>query len=253
MDPRLPLTRRRFFRLGLTALALPVASACRTAATRPQAGRGGARLTARPGSPTRSIGPGTHPLPAEVGGACTLYVPPGYDPAAPAPLLVMHHGAGPSRGMMHELFPLADEHGMLLLVPYSLGRTWDLVLGGMGPDVRVLDAALGHVFDRCAVDPRRIAVAGFSDGGSYALSLGLTNGDLFAGAVGFSPGFLAPPERVGKPRVFVSHGTRDEILPIDRTGRAVARQLRAWEYDLTYREFDGPHAMVREIVSEAMR
>jgi predicted esterase len=30
-----------------------------------------------------------------------------------------------------------------------------------------------------AIDPARVAIGGFSDGATYALSLGLINGDLF--------------------------------------------------------------------------
>jgi phospholipase/carboxylesterase len=35
-----------------------------------------------------------------------------------------------------------------------------------------------------------VALGGFSDGASYALSLDLTNGDLFASLIAFSPGFI---------------------------------------------------------------
>src|SRR3712207_7974813 len=51
--------------------------------------------------------------------------------------------------------------------------------------------------------------AGFSDGASYALSLGIPNGDLFTHLVAFSPGFAAPDGQRGHPRVFVGHGVDD--------------------------------------------
>ena len=50
---------------------------------------------------------------------------------------------------------------------------------------------------RYAVDPSRVAVGGFSDGASYALSLGLTNGDLFTHVLAFSPGFRRRERRAG--------------------------------------------------------
>jgi hypothetical protein len=34
------------------------------------------------------------------------------------------------------------------------------------------------------IDPARLAFAGFSDGGSYALSLGVTNGDVASHVIG---------------------------------------------------------------------
>jgi phospholipase/carboxylesterase len=41
---------------------------------------------------------------------------------------------------------------------------------------------------------------------------------VFSSAIAFSPGFVAVAvaEPVGRPRVFVSHGTQDRVLPIDR-------------------------------------
>ena len=68
-----------------------------------------------------------------------------------------------------------------------------------------------------------VTVCGFSDGASYALSIGLANGDLFGHVLAWSPGFVAPPEFVGRPRVFVSHGTDDRVLPIDRCSRGSCR------------------------------
>ena len=102
-----------------------------------------------------------------------------------------------------------------------------------------------------AVDPGRVAVGGFSDGASYALSLGITNGDLFGHILAFSPGFTAPAAQVSSPRIFVSHGTRDEVLPIDRCSRRIVPQLERAGYEVQYREFEGGHVVPPEIRSEA--
>jgi predicted esterase len=85
-----------------------------------------------------------------------------------------------------------------------------------------------------AIDPARVAIGGFSDGASYALSLGLTNGDLFSHVLAFSPGFMAPAGQEGSPRIFVSHGTRDAVLPIDRCSRRIVPTLRRAGYDVAY-------------------
>ena len=87
------------------------------------------------------------------------------------------------------------------------------------------------------------AIGGFSDGATYALSLGLINGDLFRRIVAFSPGFVATGEHRGRPDVFVSHGERDDVLPIARTSRRITRDLTASGYAVTYREFDGGHTV----------
>ena len=70
------------------------------------------------------------------------------------------------------------------------------------------------------------AVSGFSDGASYALSLGVANGDLFDSVIAFSPGVLAPRVSKGRPRFFVSRGTEDQVLPIGRTSRRLVPELR---------------------------
>ncbi|MFN2533068.1 MAG: alpha/beta hydrolase, partial [Pyrinomonadaceae bacterium] len=56
----------------------------------------------------------------------------------------------------------------------------------------------------------------------------------------------------GKPRFFISHGTRDHILPIDSCGRRVAVELQSRGYDVTFREFDGDHEIPPDIAREAM-
>jgi phospholipase/carboxylesterase len=56
--------------------------------------------------------------------------------------------------------------------------------------------------------------------------LGINNGDLFTHVLAFSPGFVAPAAWVGMPRIFVSHGTRDEVLPIDFCSRKIVPMLK---------------------------
>ena len=210
------------------------------------------RLTARPGKPTglepklglQRIGRESEAL---------LYVPPEYRHDDPRPLVVTLHGAGGSARHGLDLFlPLAEEGGLIILAPKSFGGTWDVILGGYGPDVASIDEALKQTFARYAVDGRRVAIGGFSDGASYALSLGLTNGDLFTAVLAFSPGFVASGQRRGSPSVFVSHGSEDRVLPIDVTSRRVVPSLRSAGYEVRYREFDGPHTVPPDIAREAV-
>ena len=182
-----------------------------------------------------------------------LYVPPGHDATGKTPLALTLHGAGgDARSGLSHLIGLADEFGLVLLAPESRGRTWDVLAGGFGPDVGFIDRALEQTFDRLNVDAGRLAITGFSDGASYALSLGLTNGDLFTHAIAFSPGFAAPADRRGKPPVFVSHGKRDRVLPIERCSRRIVPQLEREGYEVSYREFDGPHTVPGEVARGAL-
>lgn len=94
-----------------------------------------------------------------------------------------------------------------------------------------------------ARDRSRVALAGFSDGASYALSLGIPNGNLFHCIIAFSPGCFRFPSRMGSPRIFVSHGTGDTVLPIAHCSRVLVPQLRRKGYAVQYNEFAGPHVV----------
>ncbi len=196
----------------------------------------------------RSLG-----LAAPARGDHLLYVPTGYRAGHPAPMVVLLHGAGgDARATLDLLRPLADASGLILLIPTSRRYTWDVIVGGYGPDVEVINGGLEEVFSSYGVDPARLAVGGFSDGASYALSLGITNGDLFSHVLAFSPGFMAPAAQVGSPRIFVSHGTGDEVLRIERCSRTIVPRLEGAGYDVTYREFEGGHTVPPEIALEAI-
>lgn len=206
-------------------------------------GRLRTRVAGAPAGPAPA--PGVHPLHAVGLGDHLLVVPAGT--SGPAPLLVFFHGAGGSADQSVRLAgDAAAAAGVLLLAPTSTGATWDLLGGGLGPDVARLDAALAHVFR--THDVRRVALGGFSDGASYALSLGLANGDLAEAVLALSPGFLAPPAQVGRPRVWVSHGTSDAVLPVERCGRRVVGLLGDAGYRVHYEEHVGGHATPPELV-----
>ena len=183
-----------------------------------------------------------------------LYVPAGYRAEDPAPLVLLLHGAGEdARDGLAQLRGQADEAGLILHALSSRGPTWDSILsrGRYGSDITAIDRVLDHAFSSCAVDPARVGVGGYSDGASYALSLGLANGDLFSDVLAFSPGFLAPTGQTGSPRIFVSHGTRDRWLPIDSCSRRIVPQLERAGYEVRYREFEGGHVVPPGIAREA--
>lgn len=207
------------------------------------------RLSSRPGRPRHAPAPaGVHALDGLPGTA--LVVPP--QVRDEVPLLVFFHGAGGSaQDTLHRVQEQVSAAGALLLAPTSAASTWDLLTDGLGRDVAALDVALEQVFAGYQVGP--VAFGGFSDGGSYALSLGLAHGDLAQAVLAFSPGFAAPPEQVGAPRVWISHGRTDTVLPVARCGRRVAGVLRDGGYEVAYEEFDGGHVMPPHLLAAALR
>jgi phospholipase/carboxylesterase len=182
-----------------------------------------------------------------------VYVPAGYRADRPAALVLWLHGAGGNaQHGISLLQPLADGANLILVAPDSRGSTWDVIMSDYGPDVTYIEQALSQAFSRYVVDPERVAVGGFSDGASYALSLGMTNGELFTHVIAFSPGFMAPTRQQGKPKIYDSHGTRDEVLPVDRCSRRIVPQLQRLGYEVKYQEFDGPHTVPPDIAQEAV-
>ncbi|MDQ4143917.1 MAG: alpha/beta hydrolase-fold protein [Actinomycetota bacterium] len=212
------------------------------------------RLGARPArNPRGKIRTGIQPL--DVGESLDgfLFVPESYSPARPAPLAVTLHGAGgDAHKGIESLLAFAEGAGLILVAPKSRSQTWDVIVGGFGPDVEFIDRALEKVFQTYAVDEQNLAIQGFSDGASYALTLGLTNGDLFSHILALSPGFTAEEERHGKPPIFISHGIGDRILPIDQTSRRIVPRLEQDGYDVTFVEFDGGHEKKPAIVEQAI-
>lgn len=214
------------------------------------------RLHARPGAPVAAAptSAGTRRLDLGEGRAALVYVPEGLPPDRPSPMAVMLHGAGgTAEDGLNLLRPFADDTGLLLLAPASRGTTWDLLTEGYGPDVALIDEALAQVFERHEVDAAHLGIGGFSDGASYALSLGARNGTLFSHVMAFSPGFWAPGAIEGSPAFFVTHGTDDPVLPIDATSRRVVPRLERAGYQVRYHEFPGGHVVPGDLAAEGVQ
>jgi phospholipase/carboxylesterase len=246
------VSRRRFGTVAGGALvSLTFGHACRVKSESSQGNDG--RLSARPRGNSVTSAAGARALGLDRRRDAIVQVP-ANAPRAPLPLLVLLHGAGGSgEGVLQRLGAAAAGAGIAVLAPDSRGSTWDGVRDGFGRDVTFMDRALERVFDTVSVDAARIAVGGFSDGATYALSLGLINGDLFRRVVAFSPGFVVAGMPHGRPRFFISHGRADTILPIDACSRAIVRILSARGYDVTFREFAGGHQVPDDIAREGMQ
>lgn len=211
------------------------------------------------------VGPGL----LDLGSGAYAFVPERVTADRPAPLLVLMHGAGgTSDGMLRHFRSEARTHGIVLLSVQSRDNTWDLMMAGrprIGSAARIpasaafavdpprIDAALRALFARVSVDPERIGLAGFSDGAGYALSVGIANPHLFSSVLAFSPGMadLRTPARPEQ-RIFVSHGTRDPILAHRHTARQLVPALRSGGLSVTFRSFEGNHAVPDEVVREAL-
>jgi phospholipase/carboxylesterase len=247
-------SRRRFLHAsaaGVTALA---GIGCSDTTTDSEFdGDGRLSTTVSAPVPASALGPGIHRLGLGSPRDGRLFIPTDYSPATPTTLVMLLHGAsGTGEAIGGAFDPLAQAAGVVTLAPDSRYRTWDAVLQDFGPDVSFIDAALAWTFLRVNVDPARLTIAGFSDGASYALALGLTNGLLFRRVIAFSPGFLFTHTTQGKPPVYVTHGTGDSVLPIASTSRQIVPALQRSGYTVDYHEFDGGHFVEQTLAEEAL-
>jgi poly(3-hydroxybutyrate) depolymerase len=179
------------------------------------------------------------------GSRAVLLTPPEIDPSRLYPLVTVLHGAG----RQDELLVRAcrgepEKRDALFLVPRSLHPTWDLVACDERPDLDFLEWAYDLIYRRYPVDRGRQALLGYSDGASYALSVGLSNPHVFRAVMGWAAGFVAlDPTGIGpeqpKPEVLLEYGTHDELFPFERVAKPMRANLESLGYRVEFRVDEG--------------
>ena len=253
MAEQLRTTRREFLARASAGVAAILAG-CR--GTEPVPDDPYARLRSRPSHPTQRITAGYHELNLHDLRDGFFYVPRSYSPLRPAPLLVLLHGGdGSDRDWRTEsVAALMEDLGVVLLAPESGAETWDFPLKNRyDQDPPFIDSALAVVFDHCHVDPTAIAIAGFSDGASEALGLGVINGDLFSSVMAFSPGSFQVPFIRGRPRVLVTHGTSDAVFSLSWTRDFIVPELQRLGLPVEFIELLGGHVLPAAVFDSAIR
>ena len=200
--------------------------------------------------------PGLFPLPDDA----VAYVPKSAGPNPP--LLVLLHGAGRQRLTMVQHFEAeADMRGIVLLAPTSRGPTWDAVAIAEAPpspdsplanaqagrfdtsgDEKRVDAAIANLAKIVPVERKKTVLAGFSDGATFALAMGMSRFENFAAVIAWSPGIPIQAQNPARGRrVFVSHGRQDPLLKFEVTCGEIVPLLKGEGADVTFFPFDGVH------------
>ena len=215
---------------------------------------------AAPIHPVESAAPAPFDRPLALPDDAVAYVPSSAGPHPP--LLVLLHGAGRTRMWMIDHFRAqADKRGILLLAPTSLGATWDAISAaqesrspgsalaermghryGGSRDSRRVDAAIANLAKLVPFDLSRVVLAGFSDGATFALAMGMARSQHFSAVIAWSPGIAIETSQPARGRrVFVSHGRSDPVLSYSTDCGEIVPLLQGEGANVTFLPFDGVH------------
>ncbi|MEK6479447.1 esterase [Catalinimonas sp. 4WD22] len=178
------------------------------------------------------------------------------------PLLILLHGLGSNEQDLFSFAPLLDPKYLILSVqaPISYGfggYAWfniDLTSGIPSANIqqvmharRLLNSFMNEAIETYQPDMDKIYLCGFSQGAIMSYATAFSETSRVSGVVAMSGYILKEitPQLNFKPKlrklkVFATHGTRDQVLPIF-LGRATNDYLRTLHLDYTYKEYDMAH------------
>jgi polyhydroxybutyrate depolymerase len=159
----------------------------------------------------------------------TVHVPASYDASRPAPLVILLHGytgSGQGQDEYFQLAPAADARGYVYVYPDGTidsdnNRFWNATdaccnLDNAGvDDVAYLTGVIAEIQAKLAIDPKRIAFVGHSNGGFMSYRMACDQAGLVAAIVSVAgvtfadPDDCAPSEPVSVAQI---HGTADDVI-----------------------------------------
>lgn len=198
----------------------------------------------------------------------TVYEPGG---DGPHPTVLALHGWGANAMDLLGLAPYLAGGQFMVLCPQGpvevplgpmVGHGWFPLTMGAPPDPAAfaagVDAArifIDTAVRRYPVDPNKLVVLGFSQGGVIGYAVALAEPERFAGLVALSswlPATVAqtlPPRNRERLPTLVQHGSRDDLIDISR-GRESVENLRRLQVPVTYREFEMGHEINADSLAE---
>jgi predicted peptidase len=191
-------------------LVLPIGAAAQGAGDRPGLAPGLHEMTlARAGEP---------------GIGYAISIPPTYSPSTPGPLiLALHYGIGnrDSTGVGSDLVkgligPALEGLGAIIVAPDSVRGNWST-----SENEKAVNALLDMVMDRHAIDKKRVAITGYSMGGTGSWHLAEKFPERFSAAI---PIASRPPASASGWRlpVLAIHSRDDQVVPFDPAAARIA-------------------------------
>jgi poly(3-hydroxybutyrate) depolymerase len=176
-----------------------------------------------------------------------LYVPAGYTPTRPFPLVVALHGLGANEDSMlsptYKIPALADQHGFIVVAPlgYRVDGGYGAFPGGRRSQFSEQDVmeVIKLVRRDYKIDDSRIYLVGHSMGGIGTWALGAKYPDLWAALAPISG--VSSPALVEKMRAIpeiVVHGDADDVVPVDGS-RAMVAEMKKRGVEVKYIEVPG--------------
>ncbi|MFW5748957.1 MAG: alpha/beta hydrolase family esterase [Chloroflexota bacterium] len=158
-----------------------------------------------------------------------LYIPESYTGETGAPLVISLHGFGSNSRQQAEFSQwnaIAEEVGAVVVYPqgYGMPPRWNAGVipgGGFTDDVTFINDLIDHMNASLCIDPGRVYVNGFSNGGgmSHYLACNLADQITAVGMVAGAYPTLDLPCEPGEPvPVIAFHGGADQIVPYDGSG-----------------------------------
>ncbi len=146
-----------------------------------------------------------------------VHIPPSYDRARAAPVVLAFHGVGMnSMAMlaMSGLNGLSDRKGFIVVYGDGVGNRWNDGTGG-ADDIGYVSEVLKKLATRANIDQRRIYACGISNGGYFTQRLACTMPDRIAAAAVVASTMMAGPQMAGGNRMPIVFflGTEDPLLP----------------------------------------
>lgn len=169
----------------------------------------------------------------------------------------------PSRLRLRFVFPHAPVRPVTINMGMPMRAWYDILQMGGGKEdeagIRASQALVQALIEQekgRGVNPRRIVLAGFSQGGAIVLQTGLRHPERLAGILALSTylplaGKLAA-ERSAANRglpVFMAHGTQDPMIGIARARESRAA-LEALGYPVQWKEYAMAHSVCGEEIAD---
>ena len=163
-----------------------------------------------------------------------LFVPGGYDPATPAPLMVSLHGAGRQYDWLMNyagFLDQAEHHGYVVVTPLGYTRRGGYGYRGDSERDRRAEQDVMNVFglvtEELAIDPNRIYLWGHSMGGAGTYYLASRHPDIWAGLAAVAGGTMhagyVDAEAIRHIPFLVIQGSEDRVVPAAGARESVAK------------------------------